>query len=145
MDDKDKDIFTIRLNAEGINRIIRFCRVVRIILLLSILASVPAIVTGILAISKSASYIIENKFIFKLQYRVFPYVWLFYIIFWQTQIFFYWKFSKRIKRSMVDLNEEKFNESFIHLINNARLMIVVIAISILGNGFSLLLQIKYQI
>jgi len=60
-----------------------------------------------------------------------------------VQIYYYWKFSRIIKKALISLDEKKFNESFIQLYYNAGLIIVVVIISIINNWFNLFIQLKY--
>ena len=144
--DHDKDIFSIRLDREGLGWVLRFCRAVKLILLLSILVAVPSLLTGFLQVigSKNAS-MFNGRPLYKMFYILYPYWWMLYIILWVFQIYFYWKFSVRLKKAVEIPDEKGFNASFRYLYYNARMIIAVCIISFLGNMTTFLINLIYRI
>jgi len=144
--DHDKDIFSIRLDREGLRWILKFCRAVKFILFLSIIIAIPSLITGVLQVSrtKNISFLNDHP-LYKIYYVLYPYWWIVYMLLWVIQVYYYWKFSTTLKRAVQIPDEKGFNESFRHLYHNALLIIVVCIISFLGNGVSFLVNLMYDL
>jgi len=145
MEESQKEIFNINLNAEGIAWILKFCRIVKIIFLGGILTGLPVLILTIILAGKKHDYSSTLPSPIRFKFIVQPYFGMLYILLWFTQIFFYWRFSNVIKSTILNLQEQQFNRSFEQLYYNAIVTIWVIIISFFINWFDLFIQLKYPV
>jgi len=145
MNDNQEDIFNIKLNAQGIDWIFRFCKTVKIVLLLGIFQAGISTIFNIIHIRNSELDLFKGKSLLRVEHLYGPYYWILYSFFFILQLYFYWKFSVALKKSIVSLDEYGFNQSFGSISKNAKVAIILFVMSLAASIFNLIILIKYPV
>ena len=144
MEESSNDIFSIKLSREGVNTLLRFCKLVKFIAFVSIFLYIPSIISEILRMRNSASSYRLPPFL-RHYYAILPYYTFFYSFLWLLNIYFYWNFSRALKRSISDINETEFNSSFSYLYNSTVILVITTTLTFLHHLIYLYTTLRFFI
>jgi hypothetical protein len=145
MGDQEKDIFNITLNKDGATWILRFCKIVQTIILFSIIYGFISILYSGLRINFHHPGLYATRPALKYEYLIHPYYSIAYIIIWMVQVYFFFRFRNGIKKAVVHVDSEEFNNSFSDMYKMTKLSLVLLILNLISFGYSLFLLIKYPV
>jgi hypothetical protein len=132
-----EDLFSLNLTEEGSNSLLRFYHMARTIFIGSIVWSVITIISVLVSISHLSRTLGDTGHRIIMQLMPYYIYSSLIIILIPFQGYFYFAFSKKMKRSIADKNSAAFNSSFRLLNTNAVLTLVALLINFLYVAYNL--------
>ncbi len=136
------EIFSIKLNSEGVGHLLKFAKLVRFFLVISILVCIVIFVRNIVVLIERKSDYDDSFLTFYLS--ILPLLSIAAMIMFACQVFFYQKLNSSIQKAINQSDENGFNKAFKYLVRHAIYTIAVALFSLLFVFSDLFFIIKYR-
>ena len=135
-----EDLFDIRVNETGKRYIQKFYSLATLIFILNLVVALIFITIEIDRIIKIGNFKYANSLspLRKWYFIIAPYFIIFHTMFGVLGLYYYVFFSKKIKKSLKDIDEKGFNSSFRYLYLNSLILVISLVAGFLFAIFQLL-------
>lgn len=140
----EKELFNIQLNSEGAYWILRFCKIVQWLIIVTVAIGVVSIIHNLLRSQALDKEAFLSKPLLRYEYLYEPYLSVVYDLFMMVQLYFFWKFRLAVKNAIKNISTDQFNSAFQYLYRMTRIAVLLVTISFLMNGFTFFLHLKYH-
>ena len=144
MNEKDNNLFDIRLNDLGIRYIRKFATIAQFVFITTVIGSFFFLITGVGRIFTPYDYS-EYDFWYVAYVRAYLYIGVAIQVLSVLQVYYFWKLKKLLKESIANKDEILFNDAFKALFQNAVWGLLLGAAVLILGVFDLLFWMYYRI
>jgi hypothetical protein len=137
-----EELFSIKLNNEGVGHLIKFAKAVKLFSVVAILFIVIALVRDIVLLTgKRVGY--TDSFL-QFYFNIYPFVSLVFLAIFICQLIFYNKLNSAIQKAINHSDENAFNAAFKNLLQHAYFSIGISVISVLFTFADLIIVLRFR-